>query len=200
MCESESGFKPLLVSHKSIKIFHYGPKYLTMNQWIAHFRCFHTSWSLVSTYFREMCSIGSWRLKAWRHACHVLLLIKSLYCSWIRIRIRIRADWIRIQENRGGSEVSVFGSRFGFEMSGFAHHCVWDCLPLPGSLSPIVTVTYPSKSEILLNPPPLVRSCIVRSPSPPPHRIPVVRAKKICKEDHFLSVIYVPESRNSTKK
>ncbi len=26
----------------------------------------------------------------------------SLYCSWIRIRIRIRADWIRIQENRGG--------------------------------------------------------------------------------------------------
>ncbi len=55
----------------------------------------------------------SWLLKAWKHDCHVPLLINSLYChlgpsvtSWIRIRIQIRGDWIRIririQENRGG--------------------------------------------------------------------------------------------------
>ncbi len=55
----ESRFGPLLFGPNFKNLLLWPQLY--KNEWIAHFRCFHASNSLVSTYFREMCSVGSWR-------------------------------------------------------------------------------------------------------------------------------------------
>ncbi len=118
----ESGFRPLLVGHNSIKNLLLWPNYLTNDR----------SWQWASEHVFSW-DVLSWLPKVLKHACHVPLLINSLYwhlgpsvISWIRIRTGFGFGFKKIEMDSDSSgfgfEVSAFGSGFGSEISGFPNH------------------------------------------------------------------------------
>ncbi len=102
-----------------------------MNQWIAHFRCFHASWSQVSIFSWD---VLSWLLKVWKHACHAPYWLTHFTATWgfllpvgFESGFEVTGSGFGFKKKEVDSDSSGFGFKMsgfgsGFEMSGFAHH------------------------------------------------------------------------------